>query len=279
MISLPVDAAEIAYLDRGAGTPVVLVHAGAIRSWFLPTSESRTLDDTFRVVHVRRAGYGGRAPSRHLTIADHAGHLATLADQLDLGAACWVGHSSSCQILLQLALDRPDLVRTLILIEPAAGGAFAVPASEGLGRRFIGPAMAAALAGDLHTAFDLFMRGVGGDGFRSVLERHFGASGVERAVRESAFFFASEGPAVLESSLSAADASRIRCPVLIAEGADGAAEGPLSNQITARAVELLPHAEVVLVAGTNHMMPLQDPEAVARMIRDFVWRNDAPQRI
>ena len=27
------------------------------------------------------------------------------------------------------------------------------------------------------------------------------------------------------------------------------------------------------VAGTNHMMPLQDPEAVARLIHDFAGRH------
>lgn len=276
MITLPVDAAEIEYSDRGAGTPVVLVHAGVFSDWFLPVSESRVLDDAFRVVRVRRAGYAGREPSRHLTMAGHAGHLAGLADHLGLDGACWVGHSSGCQIVLQLALDRPDLVRTLILIEPAAGGGFAVPAAEALGRRFIGPAMASFAAGDVPAAFDIFMRGVCGDGFRTVLEQRLGASGVELAVRQSSFFIRDEVPAVIESTFSAADAARILCPVLVAEGANGAAEGPLSRQITARAVELLPHAEVVRVAGTNHMMPLQDPEAVARMIRDFATRHDSP---
>jgi pimeloyl-ACP methyl ester carboxylesterase len=269
MIPLSVEGGEIWYSDRGTGEPVVLVHAGVFSDWFLPLSESHTLDPC-RVIRIRRAGYAGHEPSRHLTIADHAGHLATLAAHLGLGPAHWVGHSSGCQIVLQLALDHPRLVKTLILIEPAAGGGFVVPAVEELGRRFVGPAIGAFTAGDLHTAFDLFMRGVCGEHYRSVLEQRLGVNGVDEAIRQSAFFFRDEVPAVLESTFSPAQAARIRCPVLVVEGDDSAVSGPLSRQITALATELLTHAAVRRVAGTNHMMPLQDPDSVARLIQDFV---------
>jgi pimeloyl-ACP methyl ester carboxylesterase len=269
MIPLSVEGGEIWYSDRGVGEPVVLVHAGVFSDWFLPVSESRTLDPC-RVIRIRRAGYAGREPSRHLTIADHAGHLATLAAHLLLGPAHWVGHSSGCQIVLQLALDHPALVKTLILIEPAAGGGFVVPAVEELGRRFVGPSIGAFTAGDLDTAFDLFMRGVCGEHYRSVLEQRLGVNAVDEAIRQSAYFFRDEVPAVLESTFSPAQAARIRCPVLVAEGADSAVCGPLSQQVTALATELLPHAAVTRVAGTNHMMPLQDPDSVARLIQDFV---------
>ena len=185
MIPLPVEAGEISYSDRGAGETVVLVHAGVFSDWFLPLSESRALD-SFRVIRIRRAGYAGHEPSRHLTIADHAGHLARLADHLGLAHAHWVGHSSGCQIVLQLALDHPGLVKTLILIEPAAGGGFVVPAVEELGRRFVGPSIGAFTAGDLDTAFDLFMRGVCGEHYRSVLEQRLGVNAVDEAIRQSA---------------------------------------------------------------------------------------------
>lgn len=272
MIPLPVGAGEIAYSEHGTGEAVVLVHAGVFTDWFVPLSDSRVLD-SFRVVRIRRAGYGGVQPSRHLTLADHADHLVGLARHLGLTRAHWVGHSSGCQILLQLALDRPDLVRTLTLIEPAAGGGFAVPAAEELGRLYVGPAMEAFAEGNLDTAFQLFMRGVCGEHYRSVLEQRLGSQAVDEAIRQSAFFFRDEVPAVLESTLSAADAARIRCPVLVAEGADSQAEGALAPQITALATRLLPHAEVVRVPGTNHLMPLQDPEAVARVIHGFVFRH------
>jgi pimeloyl-ACP methyl ester carboxylesterase len=272
MNSFPIDDADLGYVDRGAGEPVFLVHAGVFSDWFLPVSETRSLDG-FRVVRIRRAGYGGPMPSRHLTIADHARHAAALADHLGLERIHWVGHSSSCQIGLQLALDRPDLIASLVLIEPAAVGGFLVPASEELARRFIGPAMAAFAAGNTETAFETFMRGVCGDSYREVLVDRLGTAGLDRAVRESAFFFRDEVPACLESRFGAAEASLVRQPILVAEGAESARLGPLSQQITALARKLLPHAEIVTVEGTNHMMPLQDPDAVGHLIQTFVTRH------
>jgi pimeloyl-ACP methyl ester carboxylesterase len=104
----------------------------------------------------------------------------------------------------------------------------------------------------------------------NALEQRLVVNGLDEAIRQSAFFFRDEVPAVLESTFSPAQAARIWCPVRVAEGGDSAVSGPLSQQITALATELLPHAAVMRVAGTNHMMPLQAPDAVAGLIRDFV---------
>ena len=272
MDSFSIDNADIGYSDRGAGEPVFLVHAGVFSDWFLPVSETRSFDQ-FRVVRIRRAGYGDFVPSRHLTMADHARHVAAVADRLGLERIHWVGHSSSCQMGLQLALDRPNLVASLILLEPAAVGGFLVPASEELARRFVGPAMAAFGAGDTETAFDTFMRGVCGDSYPNVLRDRLGSAGLDRAVRESAFFFRDEVPAVLESQFGEAEATRVQQPTLVAEGGESARLGPLSHQITALARKLLPHAEIATVKGTNHMMPLQDPDAVGHLIQAFVMRH------
>lgn len=47
----------------------------------------------------------------------------------------------------------------------------------------------------------------------------------------------------------------------------------MARQIAARATELLPHADVVTIAGVSHMMPLQDPDAVGRAIATFARRH------
>lgn len=264
--------AEIAYSERGTGEPIVLVHAGVFGDWFLPVSASPTLND-FRVIRVRRPGYGPTPPARHLTLGDHAHVVAALADRLALRRIHWVGHSSSCQMGLELAIARPDLIQTLILLEPAALGGFTVPASEELGRRFAGPAMEAFATGDVEAAFDTFMRGVCGDGHRAVTEGRLGPRARERALRDAAFFFRDELPAVVESRFEVAEGARVQAPVLVVEGGESRRLGPLSHQITALATTLLPHAEVVTLAGVNHQMPLQDPDAVGRVIAAFARQH------
>jgi pimeloyl-ACP methyl ester carboxylesterase len=157
-------------------------------------------------------------------------------------------------------------------MEPAAAGGFDVPVSAALGPAFAG-AVAAFQAGELGAAFDRFMRGVCGDGYRDIIEERFGTGGVEHAVRESAFFFKDEITAVLESTFGAAEAGTIRQPVLCVEGG---AQPPhlmsMSRQISERTVQLLPQTQVVALASVNHALPLQDPEAVAQVIASFVAR-------
>ena len=266
-----VGGTTIEYSERGEGEPLLLVHAGVFADWFVPLAASQTLDG-FRVIRVRRAGYGSNAPASHLTIQNHAGHLTGLADLLELDAVHVVGHSSGALIAFQMAVDRPRLVHSLTLIEPAACGPFQVPAFAELGERFVGPAMGAFAAGDLQGAFDTFMRGVCGDRSRDIIEQSLGREGYEQAVRESSFFFRDEVPACLKWQPGSTEVP-IRQPVLILEGADGRKAGLLSQQVTEVAMTLLPQAEVALIADTNHMLPLQDPDALGKAVARFVRRH------
>ena len=265
-----VDGVDIEFVERGSGAPVFLVHAGVFSDWFRFVGESRELD-LVRVVRLRRAGYGCSQPQRHQTVVDHARHAAALAEQLCPGEPIhWVGHSSSCQIGLALALEQPTRVASLALLEPAAAGGFQVPASAALGP-FFSDAMAAVQKGDIEAAFDSFMRGVCGESYREIIEGRLGAAGAKNAIRESAYFFRDEVSAVLEFQFGAAEAARIRHPVLCLEGGSQPAHlKEMSRQISQRTVELLPQTDIVIVPNVNHALPLQDPEAVARAVASFV---------
>lgn len=261
---------SIEFVEQGRGVPIFLVHAGVFSDWFRLVGESDALSG-FRVVRLRRAGYGQSQPEQHLTLTDHARHAAALAEWLCPSAAIhWVGHSSSCQILLALAIEKPTLVSSLVLLEPAAAGAFQVPASAALGP-FLGRAMAAFQEGKVAEAFDNFMRGVCGEQYREVLQARLGAVGVENAIRESTYFFREEIRAVLEFKFDVAEAARIRQPVLCLEGGSQPEHlREMSGQISRRTVELLPQTRVAIIPDVNHALPLQDPEAVARAIASFV---------
>jgi pimeloyl-ACP methyl ester carboxylesterase len=263
--------AEIEYSVHGQGEPILFVHAGGFADWFRPMATSHTLSG-FTVILVRRAGYGKDSPKRSLSLKDHACHHAALARDAGMQGLHLVGHSSGGLIALQLASDHPDLVHSLTLIEPAPCGPLQAPAFAEIVEQFVGPAMAQFAAGDVQSAFDSFMRGVCGNAYREVIERQLGRPGFEQALRESTFFFRDEVPAAMQWQFSPANASRIRQPVLILEGAEGRNQGPFSGQVTELALKLLPHAEVVLIEGTNHMMPLQDPDAVGDAISSFVRR-------
>ena len=264
------DVGDVGYYDSGRGEAILLVHAGVFSDWFRPLS-LQVPRDRFRVVRIRRSGYRDTRPSAgHLTLVDHARHAAVLLDELGIGAVHWVGHSSSCLIGLQLAQDRPGQVASLTLVEPAPGGDLHGPAGEQFAAATVGPAMEEFVAGDPGGAFDRFMRGIGGPGYPAVLTGQLGPGGLDAARAESAFFFADEVPAVREWIFGPAQAARVTQPTLVVLGGDSPRLSPLAAETVERLLALLPQARTQTVPGCSHLMPLEQPASLARLIIAFI---------
>ena len=207
LVRLNLPEATLEYSDRGAGLAVVLVHAGMVADWFAPVAARAELDG-FRVIRVRRAGYAdGPTPGEHLRIEDHAAHLEALLEETGVRQAVVCGHSSSAFMALQLAMDRPDRIAGLVLIEPALGRILDGPIAEEFARSTVAPAMQAARSGSVDEALETWMTGVAGPDWRGVLERAFGPGAVRTVARQSAFFFRDEGPAVREWQFDDRDAA------------------------------------------------------------------------
>jgi pimeloyl-ACP methyl ester carboxylesterase len=197
----------------------------------------------------------------HLT---HAHRCGGLLRGLGVTRAHWVGHSSSCCIGLQLALDDPGLVASLILFEPAKPSG---TQREAAASTYVGPALATAAQGDIARAFDVFTRGVGGDRYREVLRARFGDDGLVEAERESAYFFADELPAVGAWSFGPAEAARVAAPALLL---CGAGSRPWFRENVAILAEMLPDARTETLPGLDHLAPLTHPAEPASAIGDFV---------
>jgi pimeloyl-ACP methyl ester carboxylesterase len=266
MERLRLSGGDIEYSDRGDGQPILLVHAGVFADWFLPLAASPVLEG-FRVIRMRRAGYtSGSLPAEHLSIGAHGRHCAALLDTLGIEQAHVVGHSSSALMAVELAADRPELVRSLVLVEPASAPSLASPADAEIDRRVLGPALAAAAAGDVGTAFDTFMSIVCAPDYREVLEAALGPDGLRAAERDSEFFFADEVAAVLEWSFDKTVAGGVRQPVLLLQG--GASPPPV-HHVVARLATWLPQAQVKTVDDADHLLPLRDPATLAELTADF----------
>jgi pimeloyl-ACP methyl ester carboxylesterase len=181
MRRIAVDAAAIEYSDCGAGEALRLIHAGVFGAWFAPLQELSA--PGFRTIRMLRAGYtDGPTPDRHLTIVDHTRHAGLLLDTLGIGHADVLAHSSGCLIALQLTVDRPALVDSLIPSEPSIGGGL-TPASFGtIGETVIGPAVSAAMAGDIPMAFDTFMRGVCAEDYQAAIIGEHRAGRARRSI-------------------------------------------------------------------------------------------------
>lgn len=275
MKRIGVSGGTVEFSERGTGDPLLFVHAGVFGDWFAPVQVDPSLD-AFRLISVRRAGYvEGAPPTRHLTLADHAAHCAAVLDELEIGAAHFCGHSSSALIGLQLALDRPDVVHSLILLEPAPGGALNGPTSSAVAPGAVGAAMTAYADGRVADGFDLFMRAVGGDHYREILSAALGSEGLARAIRASAYF-PDEAAAVWEWAFGLDEAARVTVPMLVVEGERTADVAVIPPESVGLLAALVPHAETMVLQGVSHLMPLEDPRVVAELIAGFAQRNPIP---
>ncbi|MER7243409.1 alpha/beta hydrolase [Kribbella sp. NPDC000426] len=113
-----VEAVRLFFTAFGAGEPILLVHGwgGDGRSWDPVEFAGH------RVVTVDLRGHGrSPVPSRGYRPYDYAFDLTKLIEALDLGPVVAVGHSMGGQIVVRLAIERPDLVRAVVAIDPAYG--------------------------------------------------------------------------------------------------------------------------------------------------------------
>jgi pimeloyl-ACP methyl ester carboxylesterase len=211
------------------------------------------------------AGHGhSPAPSQPASIAAHARRCGALLRGLGVTRAHWVGHSSSCCIGLQLALDDPGLVASLLLFEPArpSGKQRQLAAAT-----YVAPALAAAAQGDVSRAFDVFVRGVGGDRYREVLRARLGDDGLAQAEREAAYFFADELPALAAWTFGPAEAARVAPPALLLSGAQSR---PWFGENVAILAQMLPNVRTETLPGRDHLAPLTHPAELAATIGEFL---------
>jgi pimeloyl-ACP methyl ester carboxylesterase len=253
---LALPGGTVEYVDHGGpGEPVLLIHAGAFGAWFEPLATQPALND-FRAIRMLRAGYtDAPPPTAPLSIAAHASHAAALLEHLDAAPAHVVGHSSGCVIALQLALDRPELVRSLVLSEPPLIDQLAAPEDLALLHQMLGPvlatAMGAAAAGDIPTAFHAFMNLICGPDHQSVLTATLGPDALPRAYRDAAYFFTGEIPALGQWQFPSPDAADIHHPTLLVQGGTSP---PPTHHLTARLATTLPHADIATIDGDNHLI-------------------------
>jgi pimeloyl-ACP methyl ester carboxylesterase len=115
-----VDSTRIRYVDTGRGPTVVLIHglAASIYSWrhaILPIAQAG-----FRVIAFDNRGFGfSDKPAHGYSNEAYVRLLFGLMDSLDVSEAILVGHSMGGAIAAQAAIDRPDRVRALVLVDAA----------------------------------------------------------------------------------------------------------------------------------------------------------------
>ena len=116
---------KLAYVDEGKGKETILMIHGLgsyLPAWKKNISE---LSKYYRVIAVDLPGYGKSSKLPHSGLMSfYAGVIAEFIQKLNLGPVNLAGHSMGGQISMVLALEKPELVKRLILVDPAGFEAF-----------------------------------------------------------------------------------------------------------------------------------------------------------
>jgi pimeloyl-ACP methyl ester carboxylesterase len=231
----------------------------------VPLLSEQTLVDRYRLIRYHRRGQAGSTPAAPpVSFADHAADAASLLDHLGVRRAHVAGHSTGAAIALQLALDHPEVVETLALLEPPL---FAVPSAAAFLEK-AGPALQAYGAGDEKAAMVSFLTVVSGLDWKTckavIDERDPGGAG--RALEDADFFFGIDLPALNEWTFGPEQAASISQPVLSVLGTQ-------SERLFAEGGDLLrswfPQIDELTLEGAGHLLHTERPASAADGLAAF----------
>src|SRR5688500_3859994 len=118
-----VESGRVRYREAGSGQPIVLVHGLGVSADYWVRNGPALAAAGLRVLAPDLPGFGRTAgPRDGLSVSAQAEAVHRWAQALDLPPAVYVGHSLSCQTILELAVIHPDTVRGLVLAAPTGKG-------------------------------------------------------------------------------------------------------------------------------------------------------------
>ena len=268
MQSARVNGVDLEYEITGAGEPVLLI-SPVIADGFLPLLAEPALAGRYQLIRYHRRGWVGSTHTPPpVSVADHAADAAALLDHLGLRPVHIAGHSGGGAVAAQLALDHPEYVHTLMLLEPSL---ISVPSLEAFFAQ-VEPAFEAYASGDHAGALALFMSVVSGlepSRAAALLEERIPGA-MAQASRDADTFFGVELPALTEWTFGADEAAGVTRPVLSVVGSETL---PVWVETAEFLRSSLPHVEESRIERAGHLLHIQRSEPVAEAMARFLSRN------
>jgi pimeloyl-ACP methyl ester carboxylesterase len=271
---------------------VLFVHGGVgdYRAW---DQQMNAFGAGYRAIALSCRGYWPNPklrPGESITLDTFVDDLAQFVQALDAGPVHLVGHSSPGGFGgLRLASQHPELLRTLVLLEPPAFPLLGVsipprPAQvikllirhprAGIGfikfgAKGMGPAIKAFERGDDAGALRIFM---------AANSSHAVVEGIPEAMFQR--FVDNAGPLKAQIKagfppFAASDARAIRVPTLLVSGAESPAH---IKAVTDRLAKLVPNADRLTIAGATHNMFNSHPAEFNAGVLRFIRSHSAADR-
>jgi pimeloyl-ACP methyl ester carboxylesterase len=254
--TVEVDGRRIFYRQAGSGDPVVLLH-GSHRSSYLFQPVLATLGRSYTVIAPDRPGYGESDAIRDdEPLPDMAEFASNFINALGLDTAHWIGESRGGGICISLAVRRPRVVRSLVLVAPIGLPPRELPKPAEVGSRSVWEWF---LERSLEQP-DLLDE----EDKEAILANLAKADSYERRrLRDQAASYAAEG---LLSEII-----RIQAPVLLVWGRQ---DPVFPVECVERFRQLIPDLrEVLIVDNARHLAHFEQSEAFCEGVRSFLGNN------
>jgi pimeloyl-ACP methyl ester carboxylesterase len=262
-----VDGVRLYYEEEGWGTPLLFVHGlgSSGRDWFAQVPH---FEDRYRVIRVDLRGHGrSERPEGPYHMAEFSRDVAVLLRKLDAVPAHVVGLSMGGMVALQLGVDAPQVLRSLTIVNSTADTRIHTwrdlwfylsrrGAVQVLGMRRVGQII----------ANRLFVEPDQED-----LRREF----VRRWARNDKQGYVWSVDAIMGWSVWDRLSTIATRTLLVAAEHDYTPVAE-KNRIAAR----MPNAELEVVAGARHALPVEKPEAFNAVLDRFLGRfgeRDVPE--
>lgn len=270
---------SLAYVERGRGQPVVLIHGWLhdYRTWDAQLPE---LSKRFRVIaYSRRYNYPNTpGDGSDYSVATNVADLAALIQALKLGRVHLVGHSAGGTIALLVVRDHPELVRSLVLAEGGGPGLLAEnPEAQALRARARSrrdEAHQAFQKGDWEGAARILVDGiVGQEGAyeeMSPARRQAVLDNLQVEMKAEL-----SAPPRQDLSFTCDDVRRITAPTLLVEGERTLR---LFQLMTQELQKCLPNSERAVLPQATHALQMENPAGFNEIVLRFLTRHSGRTR-
>jgi 3-oxoadipate enol-lactonase len=254
-----INGIDLHYEETGSGPPLLLLHGlgSSSRDWALQVPVFAA-DHRVIACDVRGHGRSAKPPGAY-SVPGFAADVAALLRHLDTGPAAVVGISMGGMIAFQLAVDAPDLVERLVIVNS-------------------GPELILRTWGERFQAWQRLalvrLLGMGGMArflvprlFPKPDQEEIRRTFIERWIENDRRAYMASLRALLGWSV-ADRLGEIRCPVLVI------AADQDYTPVAAKAayVARLPQAELAVIPDSRHATPIDQPQAFNRAVLTFLNR-------
>jgi 3-oxoadipate enol-lactonase len=261
MPTLQANDITLYYEEHGDGAPVVFLHGlgSSVRDW---EHQVPVLAKEFQVLTCDLRGHGrSDRPPGPYSPGLFAADVASLLRALDVGSVHVVGLSLGGAVALQLALDAPSLVRSLVIVNSA-------------------PEFIVRTTGDRLRLFERLglVRLLGMRAMGAVLSRKLFPNPEHALLRKTfrARFAQNDRRAYLDSLRAlvgwsvTARLGEIACPTLIVTSDHDYTPVAAKEAYAAR----IPRAQVKVISDARHAVPVERPEEFNAAVLEFIEAVD-----